>query len=57
METIIVRFADNIVIGDELLIDTNSGLRPDKVVDIVNYTLEGTFKPHMYYPICTVYRS
>ena len=36
-----VRFSDKLIVGDELLVDTNSGLRPDYVVNIVSYTMQG----------------
>ena len=48
----VARLSDKLSIGDELLVDTSSGLRPDKVVDIVSYTMQGILN-HML----TTYRS
>ena len=45
------RYADQVAIGDEVLVQENDGLTPSKVINVTSSTMQGNYNPfeHCFY--------
>ena len=45
------RYADQVAIGDEVLVQENDDLTPSKIINVTSSTMQGNYKPfeHCFY--------